>query len=190
MAETRVENYQGTRITIQSSSKFDDMSARLYSSIGEPSHVAWPVIAKSIKRYSDKDKAEFTTTVDLALGPHGFMIFQKFNHGAWIPLFGIGSGRKSKRVIPGNPLVGITMLEHDLTAGLAVPVEFLLLENENKTSTSVVYQLPSGLIAGINKGPELLSAVGELDEKLEILVQYIASWFDRQSRTANRERQV
>lgn len=103
------------------------------------------------------------------------MIFQEFNHGAWISLFGIGSGRKSKRVIPGNPLVGITMLEHDLTAGLAVPVEFLLLENENKTSTSVVYQLPSGLIAGINKGPELLSAVGELDEKLEILVQYIAS---------------
>ncbi len=103
------------------------------------------------------------------------MIFQELNHGAWIPLFGIGSGRRSKRVIPGNPLVAITMLKHDLTAGLAVPVELLLLENENKISTSVVYQLPSGLITGINKGPELLSAARELDEKLETLVQYIAS---------------
>lgn len=35
---------------------------------------------------------------------------------------------KSKRIILGNPLIAITMLKHDMTAGLAVPVELLVLE--------------------------------------------------------------
>ena len=175
MVEKKVESYQGTRITLKSSKKFDDVNARLYGSIGEPSHVAWPVIAKSIKGYSEKNRAEFITTINFALGPHGFMIFQEFNHGAWMPLFGVGNGLKCKRIILGNPLIAITMLKHDLTAGLAVPVELLLLENEDKTSTSVVYQLPSALVAGINRDSDLLSAAKNLDEKLEALVQYIAS---------------
>lgn len=175
MAGKKVEIYQGTRITIKSPRKFDDVNARLYGSIGEPAHVAWPVIAISIEGYSEKNQAEFITTINFALGPHGFMIFQEFNHGAWIPLFGVGNGLKCKRIILGNPLVAITMLKHDLTAGLTVPVELLLLENVDKISTSVVYQLPSALIAGINKDPELLSAVKKLDEKLEALVQCIAS---------------
>ena len=103
------------------------------------------------------------------------MIFQEFDHGLWTPLFGVGSGLKSKRIILGNPLIGITVLKHDLTAGLAVPVELLLLENEDKASTSLVYQLPSALIAGPTKDSELLSVAKTLDEKLEALVQHIAS---------------
>ena len=103
------------------------------------------------------------------------MIFEEFNHDVRIPLFGVGYGLKSKRVILGNPLIATTVLKHDLTAGLAVPVELRLLENENKIFTRVVYQLPSGLIAGVNKDTELLSAANRLDEKLEALVKYIAS---------------
>ena len=175
MADKKVEVFQGTRITIHSTRKFEDVNARLYGSIGEPSHVAWPVIAKSIKNYSEKSRAEFVTTVNFALGPHGFMIFQEFNQGLWTPLFGVGDGLKSKRIILGNPLIAINVLKQDLTAGLAVPLEVLLLENEDKASTSIVYQLPSAMIAGPSKDPELLSAAKAFDEKLEALVQYIAS---------------
>lgn len=48
---------------------------------------------------------------------------------------------------PGNLLVAITMLKHGLTAGLAVPVELLVLER--KEGVDLIYQLPSALIAGL-----------------------------------------
>jgi len=108
------------------------------------------------------------------VGPHGFMIFQEYNHGAWTPLFNVGDGLKCKRVILGNPLVAITMLEHDMTAGLAVPVELLVLERE-KGGVDLIYQLPSALIAGVNRNEKLVDAVSKLDEKLDILVRDVAT---------------
>jgi hypothetical protein len=42
---------------------------------------------------------------------------------------------KALRVILGNPLIAITMLRHDLTAGLFAPVELLLLEEEGNRSS-------------------------------------------------------
>lgn len=80
---------------------------------------------------------------------------------------------KSKRIILGNPLIAITMLKHDMTAGLAVPVELLVLEK--KGGVDLVYQLPSALIAGLNQDENLVSAVEALDRKLEKLVQDISS---------------
>ena len=69
------------------------------------------------------------------------------------------------------------MLKHDLTAGLAVPVEVLLLEkiSERGGGVDIVYQLPSALIAGLNKDPEWVKAVEVLDSKLAALVDFIAS---------------
>lgn len=81
---------------------------------------------------------------------------------------------KSKRVILGNPLIAITMLKHDITAGLAVPVELLVLEKK-EGGADLVYQLPSALIAGLNHDPSLLGAAEELDRKLEKLVGDVAS---------------
>jgi uncharacterized protein (DUF302 family) len=40
----------------------------------------------------------------------------------------VGGGRKCKRILLGNPLVAITMLKHDMKAGLSVPVELLVVE--------------------------------------------------------------
>lgn len=93
-----------------------------------------------------------------------------------MPIFGVGSGHKCNRVILGNSLIAIVMLKHDLIAGLVVPVDLLLLGARTRPPlASVVYQLPSGLIAGTNNDPELLSATRKRDEKLEVFVQYIAS---------------
>ena len=99
---------------------------------------------------------------------------QEFNHGAWVPLFGAGDGLKSKRIILGNPLIAITMLKHDMTAGLAVPVELLVLEKK-EGGVDLIYQLPSSLIASLNRDENLVSAVAELDRKLEVLVKDVAS---------------
>ena len=78
-----------------------------------------------------------------------------------------------KRIILGNPLIAITMLKRDLTAGLFVPVELLVIEKEQNGGTEVLYTVPSCLIAGLNKDGELLQAVKVLDEKLEALARDI-----------------
>jgi uncharacterized protein (DUF302 family) len=80
---------------------------------------------------------------------------------------------KAKRIILGHPLVAIMILKHDMTAGLAVPVELLVLEKEG--GVDLVYQLPSALIAGLNRDEKLVSVADALDRKLEKLVQDVVA---------------
>lgn len=108
------------------------------------------------------------------------MEFFALNHGAWLPIYGPetskskvdGTALQCKRFILGNPLIAITMLEHDIDAGLFVPVEVLLVEDEEKKGCRVVYMLPSGLVAGYEGAKrELVEAATKLDEKLEVLIR-------------------
>lgn len=178
MASRKVENYTGARVTVHSNQSFDSVLSKLYGSIGAPATGGeWPKIAGGVATNSVQSRDAFIALVEKVVGPHGFMIFQELNHGVWIPLYDVGGGVQVKRIILGNPLIAITMLKHDLTAGLAVPVELLLLEKRKEEGGGVdlIYQLPSALIAGLNKDPELVKAVGSLDEKLSTLVDFVAS---------------
>jgi len=65
------------------------------------------------------------------------------------------------------------MLEHDLKAGLAVPVELLVRELEAGKGTELSYQLPSTLVCGGNEDVNLLAAARELDSKLGELVGWV-----------------
>ena len=76
-----------------------------------------------------KSEEEFSTQLEQNfIGESGFMIFSEIDHGAWIAHFGIH--QRAVRLIFGNPLIAITMLRHDITAGLFVPVELLLTEKK------------------------------------------------------------
>lgn len=169
-----------------------------------PPPSAWPRIKEHDKHLRHmgstvEQRCEiFQEELDSVLGPHGFMFFSEMDHGIWMELFveppsqsseassgvlvekpTIKARRQCKRVILGNPLIAITMLKHDLNAGLAVPVELLLVEEdddgEKEGGTRIVYQLPSAFIAGVNTNPELRAAAEKLDEKLAALVMHIAS---------------
>lgn len=74
---------------------------------------------------------------------------------------------KALRVILGNPLIAITMLRHDVTAGLFAPVELLILDEPNGGS-SLTYVKPSSLMV-VEGNPELLSAARELGANLAAL---------------------
>jgi uncharacterized protein (DUF302 family) len=76
------------------------------------------------------------------------------------------------RVIIGNPLIAITMLRHDLTAGLFAPVELLLVEEDNNRG-SVIHAQPSSLMV-VETNPPLLAAARELDANLAALASAIA----------------
>lgn len=83
-----------------------------------------------------------------------------------------GSALQCKRFILGNPLIAITMLERDINAGLFVPVEVLIVEDEEGKGCRVVYMLPSGLVAGYEGASrELVEAARQLDEKLEVMIR-------------------
>lgn len=76
------------------------------------------------------------------------MQFQQFTHGDWISLYGVNSGRKVVRIIFGNPQIAITMIRHDVSAALFVPVEVLIVEREDgKTDVvqgeNLFYYLPT-----------------------------------------------
>lgn len=136
----------------------------------------------------------FQEGVKVVLGQHEFMFFAEIDHGGWMQLFmpspSNASGteenkkpavpRQCKRIILGNPLIALTVLQHDLDAGLALPVELLLVEQDEeeerggKGKTRIVYELPSALIARINANPELKEAAEKLDENLAALVKDVA----------------
>lgn len=105
-------------------------------------------------------EAEFTRQVeDRYLGESGFMLFAEIDHGAWLPKFGIKQG--TVRMIIGNPLYAVTMIRHDITAGLFAPVELLVTEDIDRAGATVTYVRPSSLMV-IDANPPLLAAAQAL----------------------------
>jgi uncharacterized protein (DUF302 family) len=62
------------------------------------------------------------------------MLFAEIDHGGWLPKFGIK--QRTVRWILGNPLYAVTMIRHDITAGLFAPVELLVTENIDRAGTT------------------------------------------------------
>ena len=113
-------------------------------------------------------EAEFTRQVeDRYVGESGFMLFAQIDHGGWLPKFGIE--QRAVRWIIGNPLYAITMIRHDITAGLFAPVELLVSENIDGAGATVTYVRRSSLMV-IEANPPLLAAAQTSHRKLEELV--------------------
>ena len=157
--------FDGVRVRYDSAKSYDEVLAALLSDIGrEPVSLDDAVMASS-------DWESYRQDVELYVGPSGFMLFKLFDHGAWIRRAGID--RKVLRVILGNPLIAITMLRHDVTAGLFAPVEVLLVD-EGEGHSSLTYVKPSSLMV-VEHNPELLAAAEQLDAKLASLATKVTS---------------
>jgi uncharacterized protein (DUF302 family) len=120
---------------------------------------------------STGDWQSYQERVEPYVGPSGFMLFSLIDHGGWITKAGID--RQAMRVILGNPLIAITMLRHDVSAGLFAPVEVLVLD-EAEGRSSLTYVKPSSLMV-VEPNPELLSAAKELDAKLAALAAKVTN---------------
>jgi uncharacterized protein (DUF302 family) len=155
-SETR---FAGVRVRYDSTKSYEELVSALLADIGEQ-----PVPIDDFPKAFQTWEA-YQQHVQSYVGPSGFMLFGLLNHGAWIAKTGID--RKALRVILGNPLIAITMLRHDVSAGLFAPVEVLILD-EPTGSSSLTYVKPSSLMV-VEENPELLSAAEELDAKLAAL---------------------
>ncbi|WP_006245714.1 DUF302 domain-containing protein [Mycolicibacterium tusciae] len=157
--------FDGVRLRFGSTKSFDDVVDAVLTDVGRE-----PVPIDDIaKVFASWDSYEHE--VQSHVGPSGFMLFAAWNHGGWIVKAGIH--RKALRLVIGNPLIAITMLRHDVTAGLFAPVELLVTEEENRTS-ALTYVAPSSLMV-VEPNPPLLAAARELDAKLAALAAKVTA---------------
>jgi uncharacterized protein (DUF302 family) len=155
MPERHEIPFAGLRLRYGSAQGFDALVAALYDAVGS---VPVPIDDIAV-RFGDWDSYE--REVQSHVGPSGFMLFAVFNHGGWIRKAGID--RQVLRVVIGNPLIAITMLRHDVTAGLFAPVELLLTAEDD--GSTLTYVQPSSLMV-VEDNPALLAAATVLDTKL------------------------
>lgn len=158
--------FDGVRIRIDSDNSYNDLVAALRAEVGET-----PESITELPTAFFDDWGSFSTEITRHLGSSEFMLMHLIDHGEWLQTAGIN--RKALRVVLGNPLISLTMLRHDLTAGLFAPVELLLLEEDNNRS-SVTYVKPSSLMV-IEDNPPLQAAAQALDEKLAALTAKLAA---------------
>jgi uncharacterized protein (DUF302 family) len=164
--DLRETRFDGVRIRIDSDKTYEQVVAALLSEIGE---VPEPITDFPAAIF--EDWTSFATEITHHLGASEFMLMHLIDHGGWLETAGIN--RKALRAILGNPLIAITMLRHDLTAGLFAPVELLLLEEEHNRS-SLTYVRPSSLMV-VDDNPPLQAAALALDEKLAALAEKVAA---------------
>ena len=165
MSNPQEIKFDGVRVRYESAKSYDDLVAEVLADIGEK-----PVPINDVATATGSWQS-YRERVESYAGASGFMLFGLIDHGAWITKAGIG--RKVLRVILGNPLIAITMLRHDVTAGLFAPVELLLVD-EGEGRSSLTYVKPSSLMV-VEPNPELLSAAEGLDAKLAALATKVTS---------------
>jgi uncharacterized protein (DUF302 family) len=157
--------FTGVRLRFDSNKSFEDVLSALLADVGDK---PFP-----ISQVADNSESwdSFSKEIESRVGPSDFVLFATIDHGAWIKKVGIR--RKVVRLIIGNPTIAITMLRHDLTAGLFAPVELILIE-EGDGGCSLTYVRPSSLMV-VEKNDALLNAAKQLDAKLRALATKVTS---------------
>ena len=157
--------FKGVRVTFNSNKNFDEVVSSLLADVGDN-----PVLLNEVAANYESWES-YKQEIESHIGPSGFSLFVTIDHGAWIKKVGIR--RKAVRLIIGNPMIAITMLRHDLTAGLFAPVELIIIE-EDAGRSSLTYVRPSSLMV-VAKNDPLLAAAKKLDSKLHALAKKATS---------------
>jgi len=144
---------------------FDEIVTSFEKAVGEVTSDAFQKLLAA-----STDAHDFETRVRSFEGESGFMRFLDIDHGAWLSHMGLPA--KCKLYILGNPLIARTMLEHDLGAGLNVPVRMMIYEDSATGKTRLAYDLPSSLMARL-RNQKVTAAAKRLDEKLAALAKAV-----------------
>jgi uncharacterized protein (DUF302 family) len=141
-----------------SSRSFDEVVSALESAVGSVEDTGFSALLASTK-----SAEEFESRVKSCEGTSGFMRFLTTDHGAWLARIGLSA--KARMYTIGNPLIARTMLEHDIAAGLNVPVRLMIHEDAASRTTRLAYDLPSSLMSGL-QNEKVAAAAKKLDAKL------------------------
>jgi uncharacterized protein (DUF302 family) len=141
-----------------SSRSFEEVISAFESAVGSVEETGFPALLASTK-----SAEEFENRVKSGEGVSGFMRFLTVDHGAWLARIGLNA--KARMYTLGNPLIARTMLEHDIAAGLNVPVRLIVYEDAVNRTTRLAYDLPSSLMSGL-QNENVTAAAKKLDAKL------------------------
>src|SRR6266516_2469293 len=141
-----------------SSRPFEEIFSAFESAVGSVEETGFPALLAATK-----NAEEFETSVHSREGTSGFMRFLTVNHGAWLARIGLIA--RARMYTTGNPLIARTMLEHDIAAGLNVPVRLMIYEDAVSRTTRLAYDLPSSLMSGL-QNEKVAAAAKKLDAKL------------------------
>ena len=141
-----------------SSRPFEEVVNAFESAVGSVEDTGFPALLASTK-----SAQEFETSVHSREGTSGFMRFLTVDHGAWLARVGLNA--RARMYTIGNPLIARTMLEHDIAAGLNVPVRLMIYEDAVTGTTRLAYDLPSSLMSGL-QNEKVTAAAKKLDAKL------------------------
>ena len=162
-SQTHNQTFHGIRTVATTSASFDEVCQRLRDQMGTATVQAIVALAQT-----PISQADYIAQVEERfVGESGFMLFAEIDHGSWLPIFDIH--RRTVRWILGNPLIAVTMIRHDMTAGLFAPVEILITEAQDGQGTTLTYVRPSSQMV-IENNPPLLAAAIALDVKFDRLV--------------------
>src|SRR6266446_4859710 len=141
-----------------SSRSFEEVVNAFESAVGSVEDTGFAVLLASTK-----GAEEFESQVKSRESTSGFMRFLTVDHGAWLTRIGLKA--RARMYTIGNPLIARTMLEHDVAAGLNVPVRLMIYEDAASRTTRLAYDLPSSLMSGL-QNEKVSSAAKNLDAKL------------------------
>ena len=147
---------------------FDDVIQAFGQAVGSAEGDFVGIVARS------RDTTEFERLVREREGPSGFMRFLTADHGAWAALEGMRLRARTYTI--GNPLIAMTMLRHEVAAGLNVPLRIMIYEDPASETTRFAYDLPSSLMSVLGN-EEVMDAARKLDDKLTKLAVDV-TWND------------
>lgn len=137
---------------------FEEVVNAFESATGTVEDTGFPALLAETKTVE-----EFEAGVKSREGTSGFMRFLTVDHDAWLARIGISA--KARMYTIGNPLIARTMLEHDIAAGLNVPVRLMIYKDAVSGTTRLTYDLPSSLMSGL-QNEKVTAAAKKLDAKL------------------------
>jgi len=137
---------------------FEEVVSTFESAVGSVEDTGFPALLASTK-----SAEEFEREIKSREGTSGFMRFLTVDHGAWLTRIGLKA--RARMYTIGNPLIARTMLEHDIAAGLNVPIRLMIYEDAASRTTRLAYDLPSSLMSGL-QNDKVSSAAKNLDAKL------------------------
>ena len=141
-----------------SSRSFDEVVRAFEAAVGSVENIGLEALSASTKSAD-----EFESQVKSRESTSGFIRFFTVDHGAWMARVGLNARARVYTI--GNPLIARTMLEHDIAAGLNVPVRLMIYEDPVSRTTRLTYDLPSSLMSGL-KNKKVDAAAKKLDAKL------------------------
>ncbi len=131
-------------------------------------------LERSLGRFDDSmyqsletDPAIVQKRLEKAAGEEGLMLFTIREHGKLLNI--LGTLKKAKQYVLGNPLIAIRMTQRDIRAGLYAPLRMFVYEAEDH-STQVEYDQPSSLFGQFND-PEVTAVARSLDMKLANVIK-------------------